>query len=197
MRLYYIRHGLTDWNQAGRLQGHRDTPINQTGRAQAERCGEILRELFVREGRVVDQDLDYVSSPLSRARETMEIVRGKLGLSPAGYALDARLAEIAFGEWEGLTYAEVMRRDSDIVDAREADKWNFTPPGGENYQMVAARVGAWYASLTHDTVAVAHGGTGRALVAYLGVAPREEAVHREIDQGVVYVFEDGTLTRHG
>jgi probable phosphoglycerate mutase len=193
MRLYYIRHGLTDWNQAGRLQGHRDTPINQTGRAQAARCGEILRGLLDR----APAEFDYISSPLSRASETMEIVRGKLGLPLEGYATDQRLAEIAFGEWEGLTYAEVTQRDPDIVARREGDKWGFVPPGGENYEMVAARVGAWYASLIQDTVAVAHGGTGRALIAYLGVAPRAEAVHREVDQGVVYVFADGRLARYG
>jgi probable phosphoglycerate mutase len=196
MRLYYIRHGLTDWNQVGRLQGHRDTPINQTGREQAARSGDILRDLLAREGRAAT-DLAYVSSPLSRARETMEIARCELALPRAGYAVDARLSEIAFGEWEGLTYAEVMQKDPDIVARREGDKWGFVPPGGENYEMVAARVGAWYASLTHDTVATAHGGTGRALVAYLGLAAREEAMHQEIDQGVVYVFADNTLARYG
>ncbi|HLH95586.1 MAG TPA: histidine phosphatase family protein [Xanthobacteraceae bacterium] len=196
MRLYYIRHGLTDWNQAGRLQGQRDTPINQTGRAEAAVCGEILRDLFARDDRAAT-DLDYVSSPLARARETMEIVRAMLKLPQECYAVDQRLAEIAFGEWEGLTYAEVMQRDPDVVARREADKWGFVPPGGENYKMVAARVGAWYASLTRDTVATAHGGTARALVAYLGIAAHEEAVHQEIDQGVVYVFENNTLARYG
>jgi probable phosphoglycerate mutase len=193
MRLYYIRHGLTDWNVAGRLQGHRDTPINQAGRDQAARCGDVLRGLLDR----APEEFAYVSSPLSRARETMEIVRGKLGLPLEGFATDQRLGEIAFGEWEGLTYAEVMQRDPKIVARREADKWNFMPPGGENYRQVAERVGAWFASLGRDTVATAHGGTGRALIAYLGLAPRQDAVHREIDQGVVYVFENNTLRCFG
>ena len=195
MRLYYVRHGLTDWNIAGRLQGHRDTLINQTGRAQAARCGEILRDLLAREGRAAAQ-LNYVSSPLSRARETMEIMRAALGIPPGGYAVEARLTEISFGEWEGLTYAEVMARDAHIVARRETDKWGFLPPGGENYRQVAERVGAWYATLARDTVVSAHGGTGRALIACLGVAPPEEAVHEPIDQGVVYVFENASLARH-
>jgi probable phosphoglycerate mutase len=193
MRLYYIRHGLTDWNSAGRLQGHRDVPINPEGRAQAARSAEILCSLFARDERPAE-GLDYVSSPLGRARETMEIMRAKLGLTPSGYAIEPRLTEIGFGEWEGLTYAEVAQRDPDIVAKREADKWLFQPPGGENYEQVAARVGAWYATLTRDTVACAHGGTGRALVAFLGVVPRDQAVHQEIDQGVVYVFEQNILT---
>jgi broad specificity phosphatase PhoE len=194
MRLYYIRHGLTDWNSAGRLQGHRDVPINPEGRAQAACSAAILCSLLARDGRAA-VDLDYVSSPLVRARETMEIIRTKLDLPRSGYTIEPRLIEIGFGEWEGLTYAEVQQRDPDIVARREADKWQFQPPGGENYQQVAARVGTWHATLTRDTVVCAHGGTGRALVAVLGAAPPDQAVHREIDQGVVYIFEQNILTR--
>ena len=97
MRLYYIRHGLTDWNAAGRLQGRLDVPLNQTGRAEATHCGEILRDLFARD-ELPAADHDCVSSPLTRARETMEVMRAALGLLPAGYRVDDRLAEmIAFG----------------------------------------------------------------------------------------------------
>jgi len=195
MRLYYVRHGLTDWNTAGRLQGHRDVPLNETGRAQAVHCGEIVRDLFAR-GPCSAGQYDYVSSPLTRARETMEIMRATLGMAPTGYAIEPRLTEISFGEWEGLTYAEVMLRDPDVVARRETDKWEFLPPGGENYRQVARRVGAWYASLERDTVVCAHGGTGRALVALIGIAPPDEAVHHAIDQGVVYVLAPGSLSRY-
>jgi broad specificity phosphatase PhoE len=195
MRLYYVRHGLTDWNAAGRLQGHLDIPLNQTGREQAAHCAKILGDLFAREGRLA-AELDYVSSPLSRARETMEIMRATLGVAPTAYALEPRLTEIAFGEWEGLTYDEVMRRDPDIVARRETDKWEFMPPGGENYRQLALRVAAWYATLTRDTVVCAHGGTGRAMVAVLGIAPPAEAVHQTIDQNVVYVLAPNSLTQY-
>jgi broad specificity phosphatase PhoE len=195
MLLYYVRHGLTDWNIAGRLQGHRDIPLNQTGRAQAAHCGEILRDLFARDGRAAG-GIDYVSSPLSRARDTMEIMRATLGLAPTGYGIEPRMAEIGFGEWEGLTYDEVMLWDPDVVARREADKWEFVPPGGENYRQVALRVGAWYATLARDTVVCAHGGTGRALIALLGIAPPEQAVHEPIDQSVVYVLGPNSITRY-
>jgi probable phosphoglycerate mutase len=193
MRLYYIRHGLTDWNSAGRLQGRNDVPINATGQVQAAHCGDILRDLFSCDGLLPEQ-CDYVSSPLGRARETMEILRATLGLPPGDYAIDARLAEISFGEWEGLSYADVIKRDPDVVARREADKWLFRPPGGETYQEVAERVGAWHASLRRDCVVAAHGGTARALIAVLKIAPPEEAVHHSIDQGLVYVFEGNRLT---
>ena len=194
--LYYVRHGLTDWNVQQRLQGRHDVPLNNEGRAQSVRCGEILRELFARDGRVADA-LDYVSSPLGRARETMELMRATLGLSPAGYGVAQALAEIAFGEWEGLTYEDVLKRDKDVIARRESEKWAFLPPGGESYAQVTQRVRGWHATVDRDTVVAAHGGTGRALIAHLGIAAPEDATHQTIDQGVVYVFADGGLTRYG
>ena len=193
--LYYVRHGLTDWNAAGRLQGRRDVPLNAEGRREAVRCADILADLFAREGRG-PQAYDYVSSPLIRARETMDVVRATLGLDPSGYRLDARLAEISFGEWEGLTYHDVLALDPDIVAKREGNKWDFLPPGGESYQQLAERVGAWYATIEHNTVVTAHGGTARALAALTGVVPREDAAHVSIEQGVVYVFAENRLTRY-
>jgi probable phosphoglycerate mutase len=192
--LYYVRHGLTDWNMQGRLQGRQDTPLNATGQQQAKRCGEILCDLFARDGRSA-ADYGYASSPLRRACVTMELLRATLALAPAGYRLDERLSEIAFGEWEGLTYQDILARDREIVETREQNKWLFRPPGGETYEEVARRVGAWYATLDRDTVVTAHGGTGRALIAVLGVETPDEAVHHTIDQGVVYVFADRTVTK--
>jgi probable phosphoglycerate mutase len=194
--IYYIRHGLTDWNVQHRLQGRHDIPLNPEGRQQAVTCADILSDLLERDG-LTPAALDYVSSPLIRARETMELVRATLGLPQAGFGVDDRLAEIAFGDWEGLTYDDVLARDGDVVDKRESDKWGFRPPGGESYAELTVRVGAWYQTLKGNTVVSAHGGTARALIAYLKIAPPEDATHHSIDQGVVYVFADGALARYG
>ena len=104
--VYYIRHGETDWNVAGRLQGRRDVPLNARGRAQAIHCGEILRDLLARDGRN-PAELDYELSPLGRARETMELLRPPLGLPAEGYRVEPQLSEIAFGEWEGFHHRAV------------------------------------------------------------------------------------------
>jgi broad specificity phosphatase PhoE len=194
--IYYVRHGLTDWNAQQRLQGRHDVPLNAEGRAQAARCAEILRDLLARDGKT-PAELGYVSSPLERARATMEIMRATLGLEPTGFPVDERLLEIAFGEWEGLTYADVLKRDKDVVARRESNKWGFTPPGGESYAQVTARISAWYATVERDTLVAAHGGTARALVAHLAIAPPEDATHYSIDQGVVYVFAGNRLARYG
>ncbi|MGA7971792.1 MAG: histidine phosphatase family protein [Pseudolabrys sp.] len=193
--LYYLRHGETDWNVEARLQGRRDIPLNARGREQASHCGEVLRDLFARDG-IDPTALDYVSSPLGRARETMELARGVLGLGPDGYRLLDELTEISFGTWEGSTIAEMRARDANGVAAREHDKWHFLPPGGESYEAVSARMSAWYTSLTRDTVATAHGGTARGLMAALGIAKPAAAPMIDIEQGVIYVFKGETLTRY-
>ena len=193
--LYYVRHGETDFNSQGRLQGRRDTVLNTHGRQQAAECGVLLGDLFVRDHRRA-QDFKYVSSPLKRARETMEIVRAMLGLEAHKYEVDARLIEIAYGEWEGLTLHEIETRNASVLSARERDKWDFAPPGGESYRELADRIGNWYRPLTADTVVAAHGGGVRALMAILNIVPEEQATHAQIEQGVVYVFADGKMSRY-
>jgi broad specificity phosphatase PhoE len=193
--IYYIRHGETDWNVAGRLQGRRDVPLNARGRAQAVHCGEILRGLFAQAGRD-PATLAYVSSPLGRARQTMELARPPVGLDADGYRVEPQLAELAFGEWEGFTIAQLHERDPQRIAAREHDKWHFVPPGGESYEMVSARMRDWYEDLRQDTVVTSHGGTARGLIAHLGIAKPAAAPLLDIAQGVVYVFEGEKLTRY-
>ncbi|MEA2876367.1 MAG: hypothetical protein QOF14_1563 [Hyphomicrobiales bacterium] len=192
--LYYIRHGETDWNRESRLQGQRDIPINGNGRAQARACGEILRGLIAREP---ETGLDFVSSPLGRARETMELLRATLGLEPQSYRVDDRLTEVSFGDWEGYTLDELRRHSPDAVAARERDKWNFAPPGAESYAAMSQRVRGWYDALQRDTVAVAHGGTLRGLMVQLGIYAAKEAPFLDIGQGVVYAIRGRSMSRYG
>ena len=193
--VYYIRHGETDWNVAGRLQGRRDIPLNARGRAQGTHCGEVLRDLLAQRGRD-PAALDYVSSPLGRARQTMELARAAMGLAPEGYEVSQQLAEISFGDWEGFTIAQLHNRDPQGIAQREHDKWHFLPPGGESYEVMSMRMRAWYDALTRDTVAVAHGGTARGLMAVLGIAKPAAAPLVDIAQGVIYVFTGDQLTRY-
>ena len=193
--LYYVRHGETDFNVEGRLQGRRDTDLNARGRQQAADCGELLRELFARDERQ-SADFAYMASPLKRARATMEILRATLGLDPRGYDIDDRLLEITYGEWEGLRLPEIDARYPGLLQERERNKWDFAPPGGESYRQLTGRIDAWYASLTRDTVVAAHGGGVRVLMALFNVLPKAEATHAQIAQGVVYVFADGKMARY-
>ncbi len=123
-------------------------------------------------------------------------MRGALRLPPTVYAIDDRLREIGYGHWEGSTLSQMQASDPEIFAARERDKWGVPPPGGESYASVTIRMREWYDSLQADTVAVAHGGTARALLVALGVETPEGASELTIEQGVVYVFVDGACSKH-
>ena len=193
--VYYIRHGETEWNADGRLQGAQDIPLNDLGRKQAADAGSILAGLFVRDGRN-EQSLPFVASPLGRARSTMELVRGALKLPPHDYSIDDRLREIGYGHWEGSTLSQMQASDPDVFAARQVDKWTVAPPGGETYASVQLRMRDWYDSLLGDTVAVAHGGTARALMVALGIETPGSAADLTIEQGAVYVFGEGGLEKY-
>lgn len=193
--IYYIRHGETSWNAAGRLQGAQDTALNELGRSQAAQAGHILSDLLARDGRD-KSELPYVSSPLMRARTTMELMRGALGLPVDHYATNDRLREIGYGKWEGFTLAEMQAADPVFFARRLADKWRVAPEGGETYEAVQQRVSEWYAGVKTDTVVVAHGGTARALMVALGFETPESAADLPIAQGAVYVFSDGRLRKY-
>ncbi len=194
-RLYFVRHGETDWNAERRLQGQLDIPLNALGRRQSAHCADIVRGLVARAGRTAD-DFAYISSPLSRARETMEILRGGLGLAAQDYTVDGRLAELSFGRWEGLTYKEVRARDPAALPARERDKWNFQPPGGESYAQLHERVRAWHQGVSGDAIVAAHGGVARVLMVMFGARTPAEAPLGNIHQGVVYEFVPGAMHPH-
>jgi probable phosphoglycerate mutase len=193
--IYYIRHGETAWNAEGRLQGTQDVPLNDLGRRQAARAGNILADLFARDRRD-KASLAFVASPLGRARSTMDFVREVLKLPPGGYALDDRLREIGYGRWEGSTLAEMQAQDPELFARRQAEKWTMSPPGGETYASVQLRMRDWYDSLLTDTVAVAHGGTARALMVALGIETPASAADLTIEQGAVYVFGEEGLRKY-
>ncbi|MBN9000276.1 MAG: histidine phosphatase family protein [Rhizobiales bacterium] len=165
--IVFIRHGETDWNAEGRFQGQQDIPLNPRGRSQARRNGRVLAENLPQAA-----NFDFVASPLMRTRETMEIVRGSMGLDPHDYRLDPILKEITFGDWEGFTAAEMKANWPDRVVAREADKWAFTPPAGESYAMLSERIARWHDTLAGPAVVVSHGGVCRVLQGLLlGLGP--------------------------
>ena len=193
--IYYIRHGETEWNALGRLQGVQDIPLNELGRSQSAHAGEILADLFVRENASASS-IGFVASPLGRARQTMDLVRGVLKLPLSGYAIDDRLREIGYGEWEGSTLPEMAAKDPDLFARRQVEKWTLAPPGGETYVAVQARMTDWYRGVDADTVAVAHGGTARALMVALGFETPRSAADLPIEQGAVYVFSDNGLAKY-
>jgi probable phosphoglycerate mutase len=184
--IVFLRHGETDWNVEGRLQGRRDIPLNATGRVQARQNGARVL------ARIPDiGSYHAVASPLIRSRETMEIARNAMQLEPGAYALDDRLQEIAYGDWEGFTNDELRERDPALVEARDRDKWRFLPPNGESYHLLAERVDGWLKGLTRETFVVSHGGVGRVLRMLLLGADPAEVVMALFPQDKALVVRDG------
>ena len=185
--LFFVRHGQTDWNAARRMQGQIDIPLNETGRGQARRNGEVLRAVLGARA----PDLHYVASPLSRASETMRILRQALELPGAEtFATDDRLKEMGYGAWEGMMWPRHAERTPQITWWLE-DPWLRATPGGESYAMLWARMVAWLQEVPGDTVVVAHGGIMRVLRGHWLALPSNEAVKLDVPQDKVLVLRAG------
>jgi probable phosphoglycerate mutase len=186
--LYFARHGETKANVARLYSGRADTPLTANGRAQAAQLGlTLLRDV---PGFAV---LDYVCSPLQRARTTMEIARRVMKLPPADYRLEPRLEEIDLGAWDQLTADQARALDPAYYARRAADKWNVPPPGGETYAEVAARLGDWLRGLSRDTFAVSHGAATRILRGVLGGLDVAAMSSLDEPQGVVFRAVDSKV----
>lgn len=128
MALFLTRHGETEWNRIGRWQGRTDIPLSDVGRAQALALAERLREHGI---------TAIHASHLARARETAEIVAGRLGVVHVG--VDPRLQERGFGCFEGLTREECAERHPEAWQRYLADRRD-TPSDSERYEDVVARM---------------------------------------------------------
>jgi broad specificity phosphatase PhoE len=154
--IWLARHGETDANAEGRIQGTIDPPLNARGREQAR---ELAREAAALGLRAL------YTSQLRRARETAEIVGTELGLEPH---VDARFAESDRGEWEGRLAAEVRAEDPDAWAGSLAVETEFRFPGGESLEEHAARVEAGLADVARGplpALVICHGGTIRRVLA--------------------------------
>lgn len=160
MRLYIIRHGETDWNRLGRLQGQTDTELNEKGIRLAQVTAEGVRD--------IPFDL-AITSPLKRSRQTAEqIINGR----EIPLLEDSRLMEIGFGSWEGKGCRPHNMELPPEFDKFYTDPFGYRPPeGGESVRQVCRRTGAFFAQMLETpeyrdkTILIAtHGCACRALL---------------------------------
>lgn len=159
-RIILVRHGETDWNATGRIQGNNDTPLNAVGRAQAQRvaarlAGEPVRAIY--------------SSDLARAYETAVIIDQGIHV---GVVTSPVLRERRYGVWEGLTSAEIQARYSEQFAEWRSRRMDFAPPGGETHNQLLARALAELEAIAHRhpgelVVVVTHGGLCYVVLAHL------------------------------
>ena len=152
-----LRHGPTQWNADGLLQGRRDTELNESGRATV--TGWRLPEPWVRAA--------IVSSPLRRCLDTVDILRTvHADLGPQ--TVDPRLIEMDWGSWEGRTLGDLRGELGEAMVLNEARGLDFRPDGGESPRDVQARLSPALAELAQqreDRLVVCHRGIIRAIYA--------------------------------
>jgi broad specificity phosphatase PhoE len=188
--IFLARHGESDWNVAKRFQGHSDRPLTERGRQQAHALADL----------VSSQEIDAVyTSPLSRARETAEIVAARTGLEPVALP---ELREVDTGSWSGLSRADVEARFPEGFA-----RWRSGGSGwenGESYEEMAERVIGALRRIADDhpdgrVLVISHGGPIRAIhAAAEGLAIKDYRRLKPVEpnarlSGVA--VENGRLTR--
>lgn len=156
MKIYLVRHGETDWNQAGLLQGQTDIALNAQGLEQAHDAAERLKE--------VPFEIAFCS-PLIRAKRTAEIIIGDRKIT---LTTDERLRELNFGPWEGVD----IRTIKDATSQPFTNPGSYIPPeGAESFAQLYHRSGEFVRQVilplegTYETVlVVAHGGVNRSIL---------------------------------
>lgn len=178
-----LRHGETEWNREGRMQGGRDSPLTALGAAQARQQGEILRRRDL-------TGFDWVSSPQGRALHTATLARG------AAPRTDSRLREIGMGRWSGCLRDEIAAQAPAYFAPNAAPMaWYGHAPEGESLAALAARLREFLADLTGPAVIVTHGVTSRMLRCLLLGLPITDFSRLEGGQGVVYRLAPGCYER--
>jgi probable phosphoglycerate mutase len=159
-RILLVRHGETDWNAAGRIQGHSDTPLNAAGRLQARRAAQRLAREPIRA---------LYSSDLARAFETATIIGAPLGLKVVA---SPQLRERRYGEWEGLTSTEIQAHYPEQFAIWRARSTDFAPPQGETRNEILTRALAELQMIARRhvremVVVVSHGGLCYVLINHM------------------------------
>lgn len=188
--IFLLRHGQTEWNAIGRIQGRLDSPLTPLGRRQAAALGTALRAALH------GTDVDLRSSPLGRARETAAIVAGALGLAGTDIRIDERLRELSWGRWDGLTHAEIEAAAPGTLAARYADHWSHVPPEGESYAMGAVRLADLLADLRErprPVVLVSHGAVGRVIRGLFAGVPPDATVRLPEPQNAYHRLAGGRV----
>ncbi len=196
IEIYLVRHGETEWNRAGRMQGTQDSPLTEKGQQQTLKMGECLARLLNGAG-----EIPMLSSPLGRTRQTAANICQAMGRDFQTCQFDDLLREIDLGDWEGLNFAEIDQRFPGERAARDRDKWNYTAHSGESYKLMEDRIRQWFlnwfpgAISTKPLIVISHGGTGRILRGLYTGLGQAETLTLDQPQDVVFRLSDGEIER--
>lgn len=182
--LIFVRHGETDWNRDGIIQGWTDTALNETGHKQARAVGDALaRDL------PAFSEFEFIVSPMIRTRQTMQYIRAALGAGEDRLSIDARVKELGFGIWEGKPFWEL--KASPIYPADPVGRFSWRPEGGESYADGNDRLRDWLESRTSPSLVVAHGAIGRCLIGMMTGLDVRDLMGMRMRQGAYCLIEAG------
>ena len=126
--LALLRHGKTMWNEEGRIQGRKNSPLSEKGSKQVHDWGKFIGD------HTIDQ---IIASDLGRVQETVAIIRQYCNPVPVEWT--KKLREQAWGEWEGKTFHDLKNEHPEELAAQIRAGWDFRPPGGESRYEVLQR----------------------------------------------------------
>jgi alpha-ribazole phosphatase len=156
MKIIFVRHGQTDENAAGRYLGHSNPSLNDTGRQQIDHFTKIFPKCFS------DKITSFYCSDLKRTRETAKLIEESLKLEQPTFV--SALREIQFGDWELMTYEEIMEADLALATAWIDNPYELAPPNGETLMELGDRFDDWFEKLLmksnqqDNILIVCHGG---------------------------------------
>ena len=185
-RVLFLRHGPTDWNAEGRVQGQTDVPLSDAGRKSVQ--GWRLPPFAA--------DWEWYTSPLRRAVETAML----LGADPVRLHLDDRLKEIDWGDWEGALLKELRAEQGETMRRIEARGLDMAPPNGESPRQLTKRLAEWLleaAVRRRDICAVCHAGVLRGAYTLATGWDMRRAAPLERGHAWAHLYtlaEDGVLT---
>ena len=182
--LLILRHGETEWNRQGRMQGALDSPLTDAGRQHARDQGRVLRRLGV-------TSHNWYCSPQGRARETARLASGDGPVTP-----DERLREIGMGDWSGRTRDEIAAVAPEYFSPDSPPLAYYGhAPGGETPAAVADRLRPFLETLAGPAVIVTHGVTSRLIRCLALGLPVSAFAALEGGQGIVYRVAPGVYQR--
>ena len=190
--LYLVRHGQSEWNRIGRIQGRSESPLTELGRQQAAALGRLLGSILP------DPGLDIVASPLSRAFETATIIAAELGRAAGDVRADDRINDFDVGVLAGYPGWDAVALDHpELARLRLEDPIRFQAPGGESGADVLARARAFLAASEaagRDSLVVCHGVINKFIRAAARGITGGDIIALGEDQDVVYRLDGGIET---
>jgi broad specificity phosphatase PhoE len=182
--LIFVRHGETDWNAQGLIQGSIDTDLNEKGRNQARRVAALLAAQDI-----PWTDYDIIVSPQRRAQQTSEYILTALNRTDPMH--DTRVRELGFGVWEGKPFWEL--KASPVYPADAEGRFFWRPEGGESYEDGVARVNDWRSTLTRPTLVISHGAVGRCLMGSVAGLGPQALVNLPTPQGAYCLLQNSSM----